>query len=131
MSAELIIGSIATGIVASLVTLLIARWQQPKVTAEARKLNVESDAMIVTRLYAEIERLDGEVRALRKQFSDATHAAAKREAELERENGSLRSLVRKLECRIKKMEDIFRVGPISPAMQEMLDELDRKTGGGK
>lgn len=63
--------------------------KDPKAEAEARKLNAEADGMIVTRLYAEIERLDRELADLRNQMDQERRDCAKQIANME---GHIRQL---------------------------------------
>jgi hypothetical protein len=56
---------------------------------------------------------------------------ASREGELERENKALHTEVARLTRRIEGLEAILKIVPVPPEMQALLDELDRKTAGGK
>lgn len=109
------------GLVGSLILL-------PKLKAEARKLNTESDGMVVTRLYAEIDRLDRELGSVRTELASVKSASAERETELEKENKALRSKVARLEQRIQAMEkvlaDVFKTAPNTPEFNDLLRRID-------
>lgn len=102
----------------------------PKIRAEARKLNVEADDSIIARLAREIKRLDTELDEVRTQFATFRSLAAEREHDLERENKRLRGEVRRLTKRVDGLESILKLHPVTPEMQELLEELDRKTAEG-
>lgn len=106
----------------------------PKIRAEARKLNSEADDTIAARLTREIRRLDGELNEVREQFATFRTFAADREHDLERENKRLRGEVRRLTKRVDGLENILKLhGEVTPEMQALIDELDRRTteGNGK
>lgn len=84
----------------------------PKLKAEARKLNTESDGLVATRWLAEIHRIDKEL------------------DEVRRENRCLRSENRRLSRRVAGLERILTLHPVTPEMQSLIDELDRKTANG-
>lgn len=106
----------------------------PKIRAEARKLNSEADDTIAARLTREIRRLDGELNEVREQFATFRTFSADREHDLERENKRLRGEVRRLTKRVDGLENILKLhGEVTPEMQALIDELDRRTteGNGK
>lgn len=102
----------------------------PKIRAETRKLNAETDGAIISRLAAEIKRLDSELNEVREQFAKFRTLAAERENDLERENKRLRGEVRRLTKRVDGLESILKLHPVTPEMQALIDELDRKTAEG-
>jgi hypothetical protein len=86
----------AVGIVPALQWLWRRVARDPKVAAEtrkidveARKLDVEADNLVITQLYAHIERLDREIGALRKQLSDERTACDRQIKDME---GQIRQL---------------------------------------
>lgn len=99
----------------------------PKIRAEARKINVEADDSIIARLAREIKRLDTELDEVRTQFATFRSLAAERENDLERENKRLRGEVRRLTKRVDGLENILKLHPVTPEIQALIDELDRKT----
>jgi SMC interacting uncharacterized protein involved in chromosome segregation len=107
------------GLIGSLILL-------PKIRAEARKINVQTDDLIILRLNAEIERLDRDMAELRANFAEAVMAASKREAELEKENRQLRGRVAELERRLRTMESalssVFKVEPNTAEFNSLLDQ---------
>lgn len=117
--------SAVAGALATLAGLLIA-W--PKLKAEARRLNAEASKLEWQTLHDEIKRLDLQTAALRIEITNIQTAGKAREGELDRENGRLRGMVRKLEGRVSDLESILKIGPLPPDMKAALDELDRKTG---
>lgn len=108
------------GLIGSLILL-------PKIRAETRKLHVEADETIAARLTREIKRLDTELDEVRTQFATFRSLAAEREHDLERENKRLRGEVRRLTKRVDGLESILKLHPVTPEMQALLEELDRKT----
>jgi hypothetical protein len=84
----------------------------PKLRAEARKLNVETDGLVADRWLTEIHRIDGELDQVR------------------RENKWLRGENRRLSRRVSGLEDILRLHPPTPEMQTLIDDLNRKTSNG-
>lgn len=84
----------------------------PKLRAEARKLNTESDGLVADRWLAEIHRIDEEL------------------DEVRRENRRLRGENRRLTKRVAGLERILKLHPVTPEMQSLIDELDRKTANG-
>lgn len=63
--------------------------RDPKAEAEARNLNVQADGKIITRLYAEIDRLDREVSELRDQLATERRECAEQMASMQ---GHIRQL---------------------------------------
>lgn len=100
----------------------------PKATAEARKLNVETDGYIADRLMAEIERLDIDMNRVRAEFrqelASVKESAQDEKLALEQENKLLRTQVGRLRKRVEGLEKILKVKPITPEQQQLLDELD-------
>jgi hypothetical protein len=96
----------------------------PKIRAEANKLNAEAGVLLIPHLQREIKRLDAEIKTLRSE-------AKAEKNELERENKRLRGEVRRLTRRVSGLESILKLHPVTPEMQRLLDELDRRTGGEK
>lgn len=97
--------------------------RDPRNEAEARKLNAEADGFIVSRLYAEIERLDREMKDVRSELADVKVAAHDEKVALVQENKALRTQVGRLRRRVEGLEKILKVNPITPEMQRILDEL--------
>ncbi len=116
-----------------------------KVRAEARKMDVEADHIVVTGLYAEFERLSHDLMGVKAELAqvrvelagvkvtaavDRTTAADEK-ALLERENRGLRTKVDRLTRRVRGLENILRAHPITPETQALIDELDQQTTGGE
>jgi gas vesicle protein len=116
------------GIVGALVALVAALLALPKIRAEARKLNAEAGAIEWGALKSEVERLTETVKVQGQRIAELEQSAATRadrEAELEKENKQLRTEVGRLKSRVKALEAIFKVGPVTPEMQAALDKLDK------
>lgn len=99
----------------------------PKAQAEARKLNTETDGMIVTRLYAEIERIDRELNAVRSELETVKASAHDEKTQLETENKRLRFEVSALRRRVGQLEEIIKTKTTPEDMRAQLAEIDRKT----
>lgn len=115
-------------LVGAIVPLIVAALAWPKIKAEAKKIAVETDDIIVNRLYAEIERLDRARKDQDDKIRQLEQDAADERAELERENRQLRTKVRSLETRVKAMENVFSAAfktvPNTPEWKELLDQVD-------
>lgn len=109
------------GLIGSLILL-------PKLRAETRKINTEVDDMTITRLYAELDRLDREITKIRDR-------ARTRETELERdleqerkEKRELAAKVKRLEARVRAMESVFqrafKAERTSGEWSELLKQID-------
>ncbi len=112
-----------------------------KVRAEARKMDVEADQIVVTGLYAEFTRLSddlkevkAELAQVRVELSDVRAAAAEdrstaadEKAVLERENRGLRAKVERLTKRVRGLEEILKLQPTTQEMQDLIDDLDQRT----
>lgn len=119
-------------IIGAFVTLAGLFLALPKIRSEARKSNAEASSIEWHTLKNEIDRLQQRLSEQEQKIATlerADHERADRERELERENRALKMKVGRLESRIRAMENIFKVGPISPEMQAQLDELDRTERG--
>ena len=115
-------------VVTAIVTTLIARWQLPKIRAEARKLGAEASQSEwqllsgkVAWLTAEVGRQDEKIR----QLEQLAEERGDREKALERENKGLRVKVRRLEKRVGELEAILKIEPLPPGMKAALERLDR------
>lgn len=123
---DILIGVVGTAL-GAIVTFIVARWQLPKLEAEARKLEAEASRTEWQTLRDEIDRLTNRVSAQDAKIADLEKQAderGEREAALESDNRKLRAKVARLESRIAGLEAIFKIGPITPEMQAALDKLD-------
>lgn len=102
-------------------------FTDPKAEAEARKLNTEADGLIVTRLYAEIERLDRDLSDLRTELLMVKRSAEDEKTHLETENKRLRMEVSSLRTRVGQLEEIIKTRTTPEDMLAQLAEIDRKT----
>lgn len=118
------------GLAGSLILLPKIRAERRKINAETARLDVETGDAMLARLAREIKRLDTELDEVRTQFATFRSLAAEREHDLERENKRLRGEVRRLTKRVDGLENILKLHPPSAEMQELIDELDRKTAEG-
>ena len=114
------------GLLTAAVALITFRWQLPKIRAEARKANAEASHTEFQTLREHVALLEQRiatqgVRIAELEAADTRRAG--REAELEKENRSLKLKVRKLESRIAGLEAVFKIGPVPPEMQAELDKL--------
>lgn len=118
---------VALGVILTAVVGLTGHFLlRPRIRAETRKLSAEADQINWETLKGEIDRLQEKVGAQDKRIAELEQSLdrrAVREDELELENSRLRSQVRRLERRVRAMEGIFKIGPLSPAMQAELDKL--------
>ena len=130
MGGGLLVG-VASALIGGLVTLAGVLLALPKLKAEARKTEAEASRTEWLTLYDEIKRLDAMTRTLRRELDTLTVKSADRELELESENKRLKQEIARLKRRIEGLEGILMVNPLPPDMRARLDELDRKTGGGK
>src|SRR5690242_13354388 len=101
----------ALGVVPALQWLRRRLGKDLKADAEAHKINVETGDLIVTRLWAEIERLDRDLAAVRAELATVKETAADEKTTLEHENALLRGEVGRLTLRVEGLEGILNVGP--------------------
>lgn len=123
-------GTLIGGVIGAIATLAATILMWPKINAEARRANAQASQVEWQTLRDEIRRLDGELADVRKEFSTFKESAADEKGELERENKSLRTEIRRLKIRVQGLEEIFKIAPVTPEMQALLDEIDRKTAAG-
>jgi peptidoglycan hydrolase CwlO-like protein len=112
-------GAAATAVIAGI-------FGRPRSKAEARKLNAEASGIEWQSLKAEVDRLTLAVDkqgAEIAQLKEQAVVRADRATELEKENKSLKAEVGRLKNRVKALENIFKIGPITPEMQAELDKL--------
>jgi septal ring factor EnvC (AmiA/AmiB activator) len=124
-------GELWAGIAGALLTLIAAALALPKVRAEARKATAEANRTEWQTLRDEIDRQNKQIVGLRDEVHKLRTKMASREGELERENKVLHTEVARLTRRVEGLEAILKIVPVPPEMQALLDELDRKTAGGK
>lgn len=124
MALDTIIGVLAGGGATFAATFLML----PKIRAQAREANAKASRIEWQTLSDEIKRLDSELADVRSQFATFKTTAADEKSDLERDNKQLRTEIRRLKIRVEGLEEILKVAPITPEMQALLNEIDRKTG---
>lgn len=95
-------------------------FKDPRTAAEARKINAEADSLIITRLCAEIERLDRDVNELRRQLADERNECDRRIAQME---GRIRQLQQR-QTSAGNMANNQVEGPLRTAFP-VIDEPDK------
>lgn len=126
MGSEWMIG-LGGAFAGGLTTLFGSILMWPKIRAEAHKTNVQSDDLMVTRLWAEIERLDLDLREVRQELANVKSAAADEKTLLETDNKRLRYQVDSLRKRVAQLEEIIKTKTTPEDMRAQLAEIDRKT----
>lgn len=119
-------GWLGGGVIGAILTFAAALLMLPKIRAEARKPNAEAAATEWGTLSGEINRLREKVEAQDRRIDELEKLddeRADREAGLKKENRLLKQKVRKLENRIKGLEEVFKIGPITDEMQAEIDKL--------
>jgi regulator of replication initiation timing len=117
----------AVGFVPGLQWLWRRVARNPKQEAEARKLNAEADDLLAVRLWAEIERLDRDLKEVRSELETVKAAAADEKTALETENKRLRLEVSFLRKRVEQLEEIIKTKTTPADMLAQLAEIDRRT----
>ncbi len=103
-------------------------FRDAKSEAEARKLNVQADGDIAQRLWAEIERLDLDLKEVRTELATVKTTAADEKTQLEKENHRLRLEVGALRRRVGQLEEIIKTKTTPEDMRAQLARIDEKTG---
>lgn len=94
--------------------------RNPEAEAKARKLNVEADGMVITRLEAELERLARKVDDLSRQLDGERKDCA---AKMEKMQGRIRQLEQQ-QVSLGNFDKNIAVGPLHIAFPKPTDDKD-------